>query len=256
MGRHRLQRGAGGCARDGRGGDLGRGVVGGCAVAGWESAAAASGGGGGDRNGGEAASRRRAPGDHGGHGPLLGSRRGGARGVGGGVGNPRVSQRTRTRMRRGGPRAVLLAHARPSAAGGGRGAGDRGADGLPTGLRRSVRGADADRGDRRGGAPCAGTRGRSLWSCTGRLHETLGDLRAAASDRSTARTAPRSASWVAELRAAEMELREAERAELEDGRAPLHPMRVYGELRGVLGSRCDRDRRRRRLRVVCGPGDR
>jgi len=43
--------------------------------------------------------------------------------------------------------------------------------------------------------------------------------------------------WVAHLRAAEDERRAAEQAELTDDRAPLHPMRVYHELRQVL----DRD---------------
>jgi acetolactate synthase-1/2/3 large subunit len=43
--------------------------------------------------------------------------------------------------------------------------------------------------------------------------------------------------WLTELRAAEDERRAAEEAELTDDRAPLHPMRVYGELRHVL----DRD---------------
>jgi acetolactate synthase-1/2/3 large subunit len=40
--------------------------------------------------------------------------------------------------------------------------------------------------------------------------------------------------WVAELRGLETERRAAERAELEDGRAPLHPMRLYKELGEVL----------------------
>jgi acetolactate synthase-1/2/3 large subunit len=43
--------------------------------------------------------------------------------------------------------------------------------------------------------------------------------------------------WVAHLRAAETEKREAEREQLADDRAPLHPMRIYGELAQVL----DRD---------------
>jgi acetolactate synthase-1/2/3 large subunit len=55
-----------------------------------------------------------------------------------------------------------------------------------------------------------------------------GDAGGTASDR---------AAWLAALRAEETERRSAERAELEDGRAPLHPMRVYGELAAVL----DRD---------------
>ena len=63
----------------------------------------------------------------------------------------------------------------------------------------------------------------------GSLSETLVDLRAAAGGG-----ALQSGSWVAELRAVEVQLREGERAELEDERAPLHPMRVYGELRGLL----------------------
>ncbi len=63
----------------------------------------------------------------------------------------------------------------------------------------------------------------------GSLSETLRDLRAAAGGG-----ALQSASWVAELRAVEAQLREGERAELEDERAPLHPLRVYGELRGLL----------------------
>ena len=43
--------------------------------------------------------------------------------------------------------------------------------------------------------------------------------------------------WVSHLRAAEIEKRAAEAAELSDGRSPLHPMRLYKELGEVL----DRD---------------
>jgi acetolactate synthase-1/2/3 large subunit len=43
--------------------------------------------------------------------------------------------------------------------------------------------------------------------------------------------------WAAELRAVETEKRAAERAELDDDRAPLHPMRLYRE----LGDMLDRD---------------
>jgi thiamine pyrophosphate-dependent acetolactate synthase large subunit-like protein len=43
--------------------------------------------------------------------------------------------------------------------------------------------------------------------------------------------------WVAQLRATEDERRAAEQAEFADERSPLHPMRLYGELREVL----DRD---------------
>jgi acetolactate synthase I/II/III large subunit len=66
----------------------------------------------------------------------------------------------------------------------------------------------------------------------GDLAATLADLRIAAG----AKALP-SESWIASLRAAESERREAERAELEDDRAPLHPMRLYAELARVL----DRD---------------
>jgi acetolactate synthase-1/2/3 large subunit len=66
----------------------------------------------------------------------------------------------------------------------------------------------------------------------GRLTPTLDDLRTALGAQRVGGAG--SKGWVAHLRAAETELREAERAELEDGRAPLHPMRVYGELRQVL----------------------
>jgi acetolactate synthase I/II/III large subunit len=43
--------------------------------------------------------------------------------------------------------------------------------------------------------------------------------------------------WIGHLRGIESEIRAGERAELDDDRAPLHPMRVYRELAGVL----DRD---------------
>jgi acetolactate synthase I/II/III large subunit len=66
----------------------------------------------------------------------------------------------------------------------------------------------------------------------GDLSSTLADLRSAAGAKTLA-----SEPWIAELRAAESERREAERAELEDDRTPLHPMRLYAELARVL----DRD---------------
>jgi len=39
--------------------------------------------------------------------------------------------------------------------------------------------------------------------------------------------------WIAELRGVERERREAERPELEDERAPLHPMRVWEAIRAA-----------------------
>jgi acetolactate synthase I/II/III large subunit len=68
--------------------------------------------------------------------------------------------------------------------------------------------------------------------CYGALSSTLGDLRVAAGGKALA-----SDDWIAQLRAGESERREAERVELEDNRAPLHPMRLYAEVGAVL----DRD---------------
>jgi acetolactate synthase I/II/III large subunit len=68
--------------------------------------------------------------------------------------------------------------------------------------------------------------------CYGAVPGTLAGLRAAAGDAALSSDA-----WISELRAGESEKREAERAELEDGRSPLHPMRLYAELAKVL----DRD---------------
>ena len=65
--------------------------------------------------------------------------------------------------------------------------------------------------------------------CYGAIGQTLADLRTGAGAQALA-----SESWIAELRSAETERREAERAELEDGREPLHPMRLYAELGAVL----------------------
>jgi acetolactate synthase-1/2/3 large subunit len=65
--------------------------------------------------------------------------------------------------------------------------------------------------------------------CYGAIGQTLTDLRAGAGSRALA-----SESWIAQLRAAESERREAERAELQDGRSPLHPMRLYAELGAAL----------------------
>jgi acetolactate synthase-1/2/3 large subunit len=64
----------------------------------------------------------------------------------------------------------------------------------------------------------------------GGVAATLGALRegAAGKDRKA---------WLSELRAAEDEKRAAERDELDDERAPLHPMRVYRELNDVLDRR-------------------
>jgi acetolactate synthase-1/2/3 large subunit len=66
----------------------------------------------------------------------------------------------------------------------------------------------------------------------GDLPRTLEDLRVAAGGKALA-----SGGWLADLRAQETQRREAERIELEDARAPLHPMRLYAELAKVL----DRD---------------
>jgi thiamine pyrophosphate-dependent acetolactate synthase large subunit-like protein len=65
----------------------------------------------------------------------------------------------------------------------------------------------------------------------GALPATLDALRAGASPNGA--TAPREA-WVQTLRGIETERRGQEAAELADPRAPLHPMRIYGELAQML----------------------
>ncbi|MFZ2051153.1 MAG: acetolactate synthase [Solirubrobacteraceae bacterium] len=66
----------------------------------------------------------------------------------------------------------------------------------------------------------------------GDVSTTLRDLGAAAGGAALA-----SKDWVSQLRDLETERRQAERAELDDDRAPLHPMRLYKELGEVI----DRD---------------
>jgi acetolactate synthase-1/2/3 large subunit len=68
--------------------------------------------------------------------------------------------------------------------------------------------------------------------CYGALDQALADVRAAAGAKALA-----SESWIEQLRATESERRDAERAEREDDRSPLHPMRLYAE----LGPMLDRD---------------
>ena len=68
--------------------------------------------------------------------------------------------------------------------------------------------------------------------CYGSIAATLEELASAASGQALA-----SGDWIAELRATETERREAERAEFEDDRSPLHPMRLYAEVARML----DRD---------------
>jgi acetolactate synthase-1/2/3 large subunit len=73
----------------------------------------------------------------------------------------------------------------------------------------------------------------------GALPATLEALRAGAGGRvgtSSERTSARDA-WIASLRDVETERRAAEAGDLADPRAPLHPMRIYGELAQML----DRD---------------
>ncbi|HEV3053794.1 MAG TPA: acetolactate synthase [Solirubrobacteraceae bacterium] len=66
----------------------------------------------------------------------------------------------------------------------------------------------------------------------GALPETLRALAAAAGAGSGAAAARES--WIQSLRATEVEKRAGEAAELADERAPLHPMRIYGELAQML----------------------
>jgi acetolactate synthase-1/2/3 large subunit len=68
--------------------------------------------------------------------------------------------------------------------------------------------------------------------CYGAISATLAEIRSALGSET-----PASEPWLTALRAAETERREAERAEFEDARSPLHPMRLYAELAKTL----DRD---------------
>ena len=65
------------------------------------------------------------------------------------------------------------------------------------------------------------------------LYGDLGEILSALADAA----GPSTRDWVEHLRGEETAKREAERAEREDDRAPLHPMRLYAELAAVL----DRD---------------
>src|SRR5918999_5370021 len=65
--------------------------------------------------------------------------------------------------------------------------------------------------------------------CYGDIAETLGVLAGAGGAGGGGFT-----DWLAHLRAVETEKREAESEQLTDPRAPLHPMRIYGELANVL----------------------
>jgi acetolactate synthase-1/2/3 large subunit len=71
----------------------------------------------------------------------------------------------------------------------------------------------------------------------GALPATLSGLLEACGGAVPGRVADDRAAWLTSLREAERERRAAEAAELADPRAPLHPMRIYGELAGML----DRD---------------
>jgi acetolactate synthase-1/2/3 large subunit len=66
----------------------------------------------------------------------------------------------------------------------------------------------------------------------GDLPVTLAALADAASEAGASRE--RTAAWLTELRTTEDEKRAGERDDFADDRAPLHPMRVYAELAGVL----------------------
>jgi len=82
-------------------------------------------------------------------------------------------------------------------------------------------------------APNALTRNRTPdVDLVGDVRATLAALREAAGVES-----PRTRPWLEQLRSVEAEKRAAERAELDDERSPLHPVRVYRELNEVL----DRD---------------
>ena len=187
----------------------------------------------------------RAPGDHGRHGPLLGPRRGGAAGARRDAADPGVPQRPRARLRAGRPRAVLLARPLTGAERRRCRARDRRADGLPARLRRLLRRGHRDRRDRLGRARARATREPVAAECYGAI---ASDARGPARGGGCAALA--SEAWIAELRAAETERREA-RARRDRGRPrPASPDAAVRGAGQAARPRRDRDRRRRRLRLA------
>ena len=88
----------------------------------------------------------------------------------------------------------------------------------------------------------------------GSLSETLSDLRSAASERAAGGGGGRPGrAWVTQLRAAETELREGERAELQDASGAAASAARVRRVGGGAGARRNRDRRRRRLRLLRRP---
>ena len=188
-----------------------------------------------------AAGQGRAPRDHGRHRPLLGARGGGAPRPGRGGRNPRLPERHGPRLP---PADHELCFSRAC------GEGLKEADvALVVGVPLDFRSPSAARSGREGklvsldvveseaeGHPSARP-GR--WSATSR---PLWRRSARRPRRPTARAAP--TAWVSALRDHEPEKRAAEQSELDDDRAPLHPVRVYRE----LGRGLDRDA------VVIGDG--
>ena len=164
--------------------------------------------------------------------------------------HPGLPQRPRARLRARRPRArPSPARAATALAGRRRRARRRRADGLPARLRRArsattPRSSSIDVGRARARAPARG--GRRA------LRRPAGDARraarapAAGADRhgGLGRRAARGRGRAARGRGA---------PSCADDRAPLHPMRVYGELGQVLDRDAIVDRRRRRLRLLRRP---
>ncbi len=181
-----------------------------------------------DRARRRAAERRRAPGDHGRHEPVLGPRRAGAARAGQTLGVPvflnglargcvpadheLFFSRTRGQALSEADVALVIGVPLDFRLGFG------GAFGPDTEIV-AIDVAEPERAHPRAVAA----------ECYGRLEPTLRDL------IDGGRREPLdSAAWLERLRAAETEKRAAEDAERQDGRAPLHPMRLYKELGEVL----------------------
>ena len=189
-------------------------------------------------------------GDHGRHRALLGPRRARAPRALRGAPDPGVPERAGARLRPGRSRAVLLARARGGAEGRRRGARDRGADGLPARASAAPSATRPRSWSPTPRRPSARIRARWPRSSTAASGATLDALRARAGGGAD------TSAWIAELQEVENEKRAGEQEELTDDRAPLHPLRVFGELQQVL----DRDAtvivETRRLRLLRGPRDR
>ena len=164
------------------------------------------------------ARRGRAPGDHGRHRPLLGSRRGRAARALRSARHPRVPERPRARVSAGGSSELLLARTQRRAEGRRRRARDGRADGLPPWFRRELRRGHAAGADRLRRIPAAWRHASWPASCTAASRRRSPRCARQHSTPAAPRSGPPRGAKA--LRETEDEKRAAEREQLDDDRAP------------------------------------